>query len=194
MKENSMRTFLAINIPDICKNEISSVIDSLQSEFNNDIRWVKPQNLHLTIQFIGNFKIFDTDSYQSTLSMALKGIQTFGITLKGIGVFPSYSRPRIIWIGLIFPDQLKRLDRIVRNTTKKFCYPIEDRPFSPHLTIGRINKSVSSINLRNISNRLKTIQIGDIGNIFVEQLVFYQSTLYREGPIYREIFTISFNQ
>lgn len=192
MPEEHIRTFFAMKIDEACKQHIATVLINLRQECGDQFRWVKPHNLHLTIKFIGNFLYSDLNKIKSDLTIRLNSIQPFTIQIKGLGTFPNNLKPRVIWLGLNYPAELERLCSIINGVCERNGYEIEKRPFSPHLTLGRIKKHTSNSQLRQISSFLESFKIGEICKFQVNAISFYQSTLKPEGPIYHELLNLKF--
>ena len=135
-----IRSFLAFELPP----EIKSVVDRVSGELRKStlpVKWVKAENMHLTVIFMGNTQMDDVPAIGEETRKISLGYAPFDISLKGIGSFPNRRNPRVLWLGL-HGD----LDRIsdFRDTLQKHLKPFgvkeEKRRFSPHLTLGRFRR------------------------------------------------------
>jgi 2'-5' RNA ligase len=175
-----MRCFIAINIEDPLKKEIGSAIGSLGSG-RWDVKWVSPENLHITLAFLGDIPDDSVPRVNDQLSAVSKSHAPFEVSLCGTGVFPDRKRPRVVWIGLSNPEKLKVLQNDIEQATLFISLAKEDRSFSPHLTIGRIR----SLRDRDAFIRnIETLRDRDFGNIGVKKISFMRSELKPAGAQY----------
>jgi 2'-5' RNA ligase len=184
-----LRTFLAIEIPPEIKKAIFRQSDGLRQAAGRSVRWTSPENLHLTLQFLGD----TTPASLSALTQAIPAEAgqhpPFDLTLRGLGAFPSLHRPRIIWIGLEAPADLPRLQRSLETVTAQLGYPSDDKPFSPHLTIGRVRDPLAPAELQTLRAALETTKIDALGTFTVPAVHLFKSDLQPGGPIYARLFT-----
>src|SRR3970282_1171741 len=97
-----------------------------------------PGNIHITLAFLGNTQEIIIPLIENMLKEKCSGFGSFAVVLRGLGVFKSLRDPRIIWTGIEQSEKLKELNVIVVKELKNIGIVVEDRPFSPHLTLGRI--------------------------------------------------------
>jgi len=135
-----IRSFLAFELPP----EIRAVVSNVSHEIKTsllDLRWVKPENIHLTMVFMGNVHYEDLDQINKAVSSVCLRYGPFNISIKGTGVFGSRRSPRVLWVGL--DGDLERMSYF-RDALQKHLKPFgikqEKRRFSPHLTLGRFRK------------------------------------------------------
>ena len=137
---NRIRAFLAIELPASIKQEIQSFQNVLR-ENTHGISWVKSSNLHITLKFLG-----DIDSgQQQAISAILPDIclksAPFSIRIEKTGFFPNANRPRILWVGCSDSEhQLEHIFTSIDRALTDIGFTHENRPFSPHLTIGRVKQ------------------------------------------------------
>jgi len=133
-----IRTFIAVDLPGQVKDRIEEIIWPLKP-LSRSIRWVRPEGLHLTLKFLGEIPEEQLPAIVTALEEALSGRPSFDFRLSGLGGFPNLRRPRVLWIGV--PEGGEPL-RTLAGTVEKALFPCgfapEKRPFSPHLTIGRV--------------------------------------------------------
>ena len=130
-----IRTFISIDVP--ITDEISSLLDSLR-----DIRGIKvpPEGqIHLTLKFLGDPDDRKVTKLCASLQDALADASPFDITIEGIGAFPNERNPRVLWMGVKEPDALIHIADIVDNTVRTLNLRCDDKRFSPHITVGRID-------------------------------------------------------
>jgi len=173
-----MRVFVAVEISD--EDVISSIVE-FQSKIKIKAKPVLPQNLHFTLQFLGEIS---EDSVEK-IREALNSIKfcPFKINFKGFGIFPSMNSPRVIWIGIddIGASILKDLTNKVENVLSPLGFTI-DKPFKPHLTVFRIKNKINNIN-----EELEKFESHDFGFQRISSIKLKQSVLTPQGPVYSDI-------
>lgn len=174
------RTFIGIKVrPD---NQCKKIISSIQKELSGEsIRWTEPDNFHITLAFIGNTEESLIPVISTMLEEKCSVHPEFEITLKSLGVFKSPEDPRVLWIGLHFSEKLISLQESITNGLIEQGIKTDDKPFSPHLTLGRIkavesSDALKSVLLRYHSSELQRTKISDV--------IFYESILQQNGPLY----------
>jgi 2'-5' RNA ligase len=125
-----MRLFVAIALPDPLRSQLSGLCNGLPGA-----RWVTPENLHLTLRFIGEVEGHDAED----IDAALSGIRSprFPLTLSGVGEFSDGRRLRSVWVGVEPSDMLERLQAKVEQAVQRAGRPPEKRKFKPHVTLAR---------------------------------------------------------
>jgi RNA 2',3'-cyclic 3'-phosphodiesterase len=184
----NIRTFIAVDIPQEIKMELDKLITELRS-YAPDIRWVRAANLHLTLRFLGDIPRNSISDLATELSTSLTGFGEFPIALSGVGAFPNLKRARVIWIG--GGEGCERMVELA-HTVEKSCinlgFGAADKPFSCHLTIGRVKfpkgheKLVSKIESMAFDSPL--FEVGEIA--------IFKSELLPAGPRYTRLETIHF--
>ncbi len=173
----ALRLFVAIAVPP----EILEILIDIQNRFKNldlDAKWVKPENIHLTLKFLG--KTSKVSQIKQGLAKAVSNELEFTLSLGGIKVFPDIKRPRVLGVGLHSPcEPLARLHKEVEGNLVPLGFPPESRPFSPHGTLARI-KSGKNKNL--LAQQLNSI--GHIASFKIKSVRLYQSRLTPEGATY----------
>ena len=153
------------------------------------IRWVREDARHLTLKFLANIPVSRVAAVEQAMNEAVAGKKWFTLSLATLGVFLNPRRPRVLWVGLGGEtDRLQTLYGSLEERLAAARFPREDRPFSPHLTLGRVSDGIS----RGIEQRLKSMlaewDTNAIGPTFTaERLVLYKSTLTPQGAIYDEL-------
>jgi 2'-5' RNA ligase len=137
------RTFVAIDLPDGHKADLRRLQEKLTAEAP-DIRWVRPEQLHLTLAFLGDVPDPDIDAVCRAVGEAAAGFDPFELHLEALGAFPRASRPRVVWVGLAGEGirHLEALQGAVVEALRAVGYPpAGNERFSPHVTLGRIKDS-----------------------------------------------------
>jgi 2'-5' RNA ligase len=148
------------------------------------IKWVVVNSMHVTIKFIGDFNVIHKEPLHKDLLSILHRIGKMKISFTEIGGFPNLNRPRVIWLGLDYPQKLGEIARAVDFIASKYEYPKETRRFSPHVTLGRVRKDTTSIDRERIGKIINENRQVEIPPFECEKLYFFQSTLTPKGPIY----------
>lgn len=175
-----MRCFVSINLPETLKREIHAAIEGLKKG-NPDVKWVSAENLHITLKFLGNTGEDVAQQLAQKLSLLADRHFSFSIDLRGIGLFPDVRRPRVVWIDLFDTETLKQLQGEVEEAALTLGFEREDRPFSPHLTIGRVR---SSLGKDHLLRAMETLKDRDFGNIEVNTFSLMKSDLKPTGAQY----------
>lgn len=175
-----MRLFVAVPFPAEVKSMLGKLIDDWRRE-RDKVGWVKKENLHLTLKFLGETPVEKLEALRTNLSSNLKSQSTFTLSLSGAGAFPNLNRARVIWIGVSEgKEKLVELAQKVEEATRPLGFPTEERNFSAHLTIGRVKDGGLSEPL------LAKVRacIFEAKGIIVSEVILYQSELAPGGSIY----------
>ena len=149
MQERSFRAFVAIEIPDSIRNMISALIGRLRErDVTNCVRWVRPEGIHVTLKFLGDTPADKERVIESALESPAAIRQGFDLSLGPLGTFRSRrgARDQVVWVGLSSETaQLLELAADVDRALVATGFPMETRPFTPHLTLGRTKRGVRSV-------------------------------------------------
>jgi 2'-5' RNA ligase len=180
-----IRSFLAFELPPEIREQIGMISGELRRS-RLPARWVKKENIHLTIVFLGSVDENVIEDIKGRVSSVVKGFSIFRTRLSGLGVFPNWRKPRVLWVGLngdVEPLSLLR-DQLQREL-KAFGLHQETRPFRPHLTLGRFKGPVRhDEDLKWILDKYHDIA-GDLYRL--EELVLFRSDLKPDGPVYTKM-------
>jgi len=133
-----IRSFIAILLTDAVREAVAAATERLRP-LCGAVAWVPPQNLHVTLQFLGGQSEEGLVAAEAALADAAARSGPIEVTLHGIGAFPGLERPRILWIGLAHGAlEARALQARVADALAGQRFPREDRPWHPHLTIGRV--------------------------------------------------------
>ena len=161
-----MRSFIAIELPETIENALAE----LQSDLKGcgvDVRWIKPENIHLTLKFLGNIEEKMVDSISEAIKKACRTYAVMKLTLSEVGVFPNVRSPRVLWVGLNNSDILPALQNEIEQELSPLGFEQEKRKFVPHLTLGRFKSSRGKMALKEKIElyRGKELGVFDTGSV-----------------------------
>ena len=151
---------------------------------NEKITWVDPANIHLTLAFLGNTEEELIKAVSIMLKKTCTGFGDFKFNLTGTGIFRNFNDPKVIWIGIEPDEKLLHLNNLIMTVLKDAGFRLEERPFRPHLTLGRI-KFIKDVNA--LKSALEKYYDIPIQQVHVEEVILYESILKPTGPIYKPI-------
>jgi 2'-5' RNA ligase len=186
-----LRSFIAIELPPEIQKEIAGRTSVLQEKLPKPlVRWVPVQNIHLTLQFMGDVSPSNLELLSGELRIDVANSPCFEVLVGKAGAFPSVRRARTLWVGLTAPLALTTLQHTIQTTTARLGYQVEERTFSPHLTIGRVNQNASFADFQKIQLTIQHADVGDLGKFWVEAVHLYKSDLHPTGPVYTRIYSM----
>jgi 2'-5' RNA ligase len=179
-----LRCFIAIELPEDLKEGIAGKTMRLRAA-EADVKWVSPENLHLTLKFLGNTPEDLLAGVREKLSAVAGRHPAFSFSLSGAGAFPDSGRPRVVWIGVRDPGGIVQLQRDVEGAMAELGFEAERRAYSPHLTLGRVKSPRGRIALQEELARIRDI---DFGSVEVRQVSIMRSQLRPTGASYSRLF------
>lgn len=186
----SLRTFIAAEIPLSIQTSIQKQVDGLRHRIgNSSVRWVPAQNMHLTLKFLGEVSQTDVGILTGILRAEAESRSAFDITISGLGSFPNSKRASVLFIGIQAPAELEALQRGIESACVRAGYRPETRPFSPHLTIGRVRRGVTSSDRTKIRRTLDEFKIDSLGTARVDSIHLFKSELQPGGAVYTKLFS-----
>ena len=139
----------------------------------------------MTLKFLGEVAESRLEVVASRLLPLLTGIMTFSVEVGGLGCFPDWTRPRVIWVGVRNPTgELQSLQREIEKSLSEIGFSAEPRQYSPHLTLGRVRPGLSREELRRIGGAVARQQNTDYLTMLVRGIALFESDLHPEGPVY----------
>ena len=188
---DQIRTFIAIDIPGDAKDALAALIQSLESSGLHGIRWVNPKGIHLTLKFLGNIPQSMPPRILDALNHACQEHAPFDLSLGEFGVFPNPNNPRVLWVGLNGDtSSLSRLQASVEKQCRSLGFEPDRRPFRPHLTLGRVRRSLPLPQLDIVRAVLKDRTSAGALQWSVEEIHLIHSTLTPQGAVYRSLGTL----
>jgi 2'-5' RNA ligase len=184
-----IRAFIAVELAPATIAAVAAAIDELRAKLPA-IRWVSPANFHLTVKFLGDIDANQVVAVGDALAGPLGLFPRCTINAKGLGVFPGPKQPKIFWVGF-FGAELARLAATIDRALVPLGFSLEQRAFTPHLTIGRWRQVERSAN--QLEQELKRWRERDFGTTIVDRVILFQSVLKPTGAIYTQLKTIKLN-
>jgi 2'-5' RNA ligase len=186
MNENATkRLFIAIFPPPHIITGLRAAVAALAKGVPaRAIRWTRPEQVHLTLNFLGAIAIERIPEIGSALEAACHGHRQHKVRVTGLGCFPNRSRPQIVWAGLA--GDLRPLESLKKSIDARLLASgciVEDRPFHPHLTIGRA-RELNAAERRQVAEALAGGQDRDFGEWQVGSIDLMQSVLSPQGAAY----------
>ncbi len=179
-ERNKIRAFIALEIPNEIREAIDRCITSKLYKCRTKCSWVKPDNIHLTMKFLGDTPVDIIDSIADDFRYVLEGVAPIKLYLDGVGTFGG-RKPRVVWAGLSGEtESLELIAKTIDDTTFKYGFKREKRRFSPHLTVGRIRKQ---INIPELLTAIENIQLERL-DFTADKISLINSELTPKGSIY----------
>ncbi len=177
------RIFIALKVE--AEETLLKMLSVFKSGLGNDIiKWTSTENIHITLAFLGDTDEKLIEPISSMLNEKCKGFGKFELIIKGSGVFRNFNDPRIIWVGIEPSDKLMHLNEVIINGLKGMNIKLENRPFNPHLTIGRIKHIVDIETLKSLTGQFKDDKIQLVR---IDEVILYESILLQSGPVYKPL-------
>ena len=194
---HTIRLFIALELPSQLRSHLAQVIEALRRYDERSVKWVTPQNMHLTLKFLGETPLEKIEEIKSAIDKTVTDTSSvagsFKLQSTTLGAFPNLKRPRVFWADCISgdadSDDLRRLGDFagkIDDTLSDMGFDKEERSFKAHLTLGRARRprpGVKAPNLSALVERLKNYKYETI-KFEINILSLYQSQLTRQGPIY----------
>lgn len=175
-----MRLFVAVNLPPPLRDAIHAAAAPLRAG-GLAIRWVDPDGIHLTLKFLGEVADGRLAELIAALERACQGARPFPLEVNGFGAFPTPARARVVWVGCEAAPPLELIQHGVERAFADLGFPVEGRPFRPHLTLGRA-KADTRGGVRGLDDGLAELRFADTFTVASVDLM--ESTLTPRGARY----------
>jgi 2'-5' RNA ligase len=183
--EKAIRAFLAVDPPEDIFNEIIKIQERLKKTIGGDIRWVRPEGIHLTLKFFGYVYQSDVANIFLVVKNNVANMKALMLNVRNLGAFPSVNRPRVLWLGLDGDtDALISLQAQIDTGFQDYGFKKEERPFRPHLTLARIKEPKG---LDGLAEAVKKNEDYNAGSFTISGLTLFKSELRPTGAIYTKL-------
>ena len=180
-----IRSFIAIELSEVLRHKLKRLLEELKKT-GADVKWVRPESVHLTLKFLGSVSREKLENIATAVRPVVETYEPFQLTAQRIGCFPSSRNPRIVWVGLGEEGgAVARLQREIESKTADLGFPPEERPFRPHLTLGRVRSPKKKDSLVAMIEKISQI---DLGSFPADKVILFRSDLHPEGAIYTKMY------
>jgi RNA 2',3'-cyclic 3'-phosphodiesterase len=176
---DQIRAFIAVELPAAVREYLGAVTADLAAQTKRGtVRWVTPERMHLTLRFLGDTAVAQLPTLYEAMDGMAAQQRPFQLQLTELGAFPNRQRPRVIWVGLGGDTaELTSLKQQLDQALAPLGWPVEDRPFRPHLTLGRVKDS-------RVGEQINwQARVGQL-DIPVTAVHLIESQLRPDGPVY----------
>jgi len=185
----TLRTFIAIELDTALKAALRHAQEGLSGQIAaRSVRWVHVEGIHLTLKFLGDTPVANVDGVKAALAQAADEVGPFRLAAKGLGCFPNMRQPRVVWVGVEEPlGALSRLQKAVEAHVGPLGFPAEQRAFSPHLTLGRVQQYASHSEARTIGHAVAGSPVEMLGEMQATVVSYIKSDLGPSGAVYTRL-------
>lgn len=193
---DSLRLFIAIELDDALHSQLKQIQRQLQDgQIARNVRWVAPQNIHLTLKFLGNVNHTRVPALSDVLVRAARNIPPLKLEAGGLGCFPNVRRPTTIWVGLQGDIQTTALlVRQIEDECETAGLARDERGFTPHLTLGRVRREASASERAAIGEAIQNAPAASFGTIRADAVSLIASDLRPNGPIYTTVARVALKE
>jgi len=180
-----IRVFIAIDLPAEVKSELAGLEAQLKKNSPAVVKWVDPNGIHITLKFLGETSDAGIDELLQAIQEAVQGVSPFQLEVRELGSFTASDRTQTIWVGVKGAlDTLNQLQKNIEANTELLGYKREKRPYSPHLTLGRVRDIACPSESLRLGKLLSETTFSALHNVNVDAVNLMRSQLTPAGPIY----------
>lgn len=181
-----IRAFIAVPLPGSLLDELAALQRQLERQVPpRSVRWVRPVGIHLTLQFLGATPTERLPAIQEALAAVARNTPICRFTVGELGCFPNPRRPRVIWVGVQEPSgRLAALQDAVEEAMAHFGYTPEGRGFTPHLTLGRVQRHASNREAAQVGEAIAATPVGQLAEVVADRFALIRSVLQPTGAEY----------
>lgn len=188
MKGEEFRGFIAIPSPPPLLQRLKRLQEELK-QLDLDVKWVLPEQIHLTLKFLGQTSSSILEELKRSLNATVQGCHAFSFSVDRFGAFPDLRRPRVVWVGSgEVPAALQQLAQSIEEEVSRFGFEKEGRVFKAHLTLGRVR---SPRHCERLAAWTKEHPLSWREEFPCERLILFQSTLLPNGPVYTPLYEVN---
>ncbi|MEX2161992.1 MAG: RNA 2',3'-cyclic phosphodiesterase [Anaerolineales bacterium] len=182
------RTFIAVEMPEPLQRALDKISVNLRKQMVDlPIRWVNTHNIHLTLKFIGETDQAIIPRIAAAVADVAKRFPPFEISLTELGVFPNPNKPLVLWVGVQAPAPLAQLQQGIESALAQWGIPVEERPFHPHLTLGRVRREHRVANLKRIAEFMAAAKMEPSASARIDSVTLFRSDLKPGGSVYNPL-------
>jgi len=185
-----MRSFFCIELDEGLKARLDEITQLLRRQTVAHVSWVKKENLHITLKFLGEIETATVEEIKKVAEAASDGITPFELKLNKLGAFPDLRRPRVLWIGSTeAPEPILKLHAALEERLSRLGFEPEEKHYEPHITLGRI-KEIQKSEIENLARQLREIAFNYVAK--AEGITLMESKLTPTGSSYTPVFQLKF--
>lgn len=188
-----MRLFFALSLTENLQRNLEEYMKPLREQSGGSARWQPAKNIHLTLKFLGEVSPTRLQALKKAGQQACLHCPPFTFEVSGLGAFPHLNRPRVLWAGVQAPPELAALQEKLEAACAEAGFPREEKPFRPHLTLGRVREPIGQPSLQALRAALQAAPPLAPVTAPAQALTLYQSALSAEGAQYTLIFSFPFS-
>ncbi len=179
-----MRLFIALTPPPAVQREVWDAFAPLRAR-PLPVKWVPPENVHLTLKFLGEVAAERQPEIVGALASAAQGTKTITLVVRGAGAFPNARAPRVVWAGIEPDPAIEILADRVERSCAPLGFPLEGRPFRPHLTLGRAERNARARDWAGVAELLDGLAVE--ASAVLDGVDLVSSELRRGGSVYHRV-------
>lgn len=190
-----VRTFIAVTLSAGARARLAGAANALRLAAPHcPVAWVPEANIHLTLKFLGDTSESKIPQINSALATAAAQSSAFLMRLRGTGCFPNLQYPRVVWAGIAEDDArlIGGIYRLVEQSLTGLGFQNERRPFSPHITLGRVRPHARRGESARLGEAVRAFDRHDFGDVPVGGITLVKSELQRGGSVYTPLFVANF--
>jgi RNA 2',3'-cyclic 3'-phosphodiesterase len=189
----TLRVFFGVELSPDLFQKVAALQDHLQAALP-PVKWVRPESVHLTLKYLGSVEEEMVEKLLTTINPLLKIQSSITVNIQGLGVFPELRRPRILWIGCRGDiSSLITLVSQIEASLELLGWPLESKPFHPHLTLARIKHDNSKVGNALMHSGILE-QSHNLGTFCIRRISLFRSDLNARGAEYTPLWTVSLNE
>lgn len=190
--KETVRAFIAATVSTEARIALKQTTGRLRQAIPQGVAWTKPYGFHVTLKFLGNMRLELVDCVFASLMTPASGASPFRLGLSTLGVFPNSRSPRVLWAGLSGDlEALSALQGAVDKAMTQLGFAREDRPYAPHLTLGRVRRGVSDVARSKISGRVTAARQPTVQPWLVDEVHLFRTDLHPLGAEHTVIASIA---
>jgi 2'-5' RNA ligase len=190
MSSETIRLFIALALPKAVQQHCVRLTTTLRNEIKSGVRWEVGEKIHITLRFLGDTPSASLPSLVESLNSLTQKHAPIMLRLVGLGAFPDWRSPNVLWLGIEPNAALDQLHSDLEQRLAGMGIPKDKRKFHPHLTLGRVNRNCSSEEIRQIQQACLQINLPPFTDVQACHVVLFQSTLQRSGSLYNALHTV----
>lgn len=183
-RDELVRLFVAVDLNDEVRASLAAEQSRLRDVIQG-VKWVPPEQIHLTLVFLGDVFAGQVDGISGAIASVAGEFSAFYIQVAGLGFFGARHQPRVVWAGVgVGSREAMALQHCIAVELKTLNLTFDDRPFLPHLTLGRVKQPLQA---RGLAAVLDRSPMSVYGTVRVDQVLLMSSELHPQGPEYKVI-------